>query len=106
MDVPRKGNVDRNLETLKVMRKAWETFPARGTWIEIPEVRNSPKTSLDVPRKGNVDRNDEILKNVALRLAATFPARGTWIEMKYMMIISCMETVDVPRKGNVDRNNF
>ena len=64
LDVPRKGNVDRNSERVKrTVDYAW-TFPARGTWIEIS---CSPCQILlsdrDVPRKGNVDRNKDIVKD-------------------------------------------
>ena len=34
-DVPRKGNVDRNSNTKVAADGKCETFPARGTWIEI-----------------------------------------------------------------------
>ena len=35
VDVPRKGNVDRNVMCDKCGRQTSRTFPARGTWIEI-----------------------------------------------------------------------
>ena len=35
IDVPRKGNVDRNGLTPPVAGWTQATFPARGTWIEI-----------------------------------------------------------------------
>ena len=34
-DVPRKGNVDRNVEMPETRLMDIATFPARGTWIEI-----------------------------------------------------------------------
>ena len=58
LDVPRKGNVDRNCrysrDKCNLNRR---TFPARGTWIEISCMRTRSSCSGDVPRKGNVDRN-------------------------------------------------
>ena len=56
-DVPRKGNVDRNIHASILRRHILWTFPARGTWIEIATFEIDPETGLDVPRKGNVDRN-------------------------------------------------
>ena len=35
LDVPRKGNVDRNSSTSALICQSARTFPARGTWIEI-----------------------------------------------------------------------
>ena len=35
VDVPRKGNVDRNTVCRIPMTSATQTFPARGTWIEM-----------------------------------------------------------------------
>ena len=35
LDVPRKGNVDRNVFPTMKEQIDRETFPARGTWIEI-----------------------------------------------------------------------
>ena len=35
VDVPRKGNVDRNMPDGDIVGGYGETFPARGTWIEI-----------------------------------------------------------------------
>ena len=58
LDVPRKGNVDRNRHI--------ETAAKDG--------------NLDVPRKGNVDRNMTDIQNTTSS-ARTFPARGTWIEI-------------------------
>ena len=51
LDVPRKGNVDRNVNVLRAAAEALATFPARGTWIEIirlsstscPTSRRSPQ---------------------------------------------------------------
>ena len=57
-DVPRKGNVDRNLAFPGALRRAGKTFPARGTWIEIGSPVGRPWVSRE-----------------------TFPARGTWIEI-------------------------
>ena len=81
VDVPRKGNVDRNA----------------GFLCEIEPLRQ------DVPRKGNVDRNilGASLSSVAQK---TFPARGTWIEIM-AKLLGALSTGDVPRKGNVDRND-
>ena len=36
-DVPRKGNVDRNKRNADECTRLGMTFPARGTWIEIPQ---------------------------------------------------------------------
>ena len=55
-----------------------ESFPARGTWIEI-----SVPSAL--PPEG----------------AASFPARGTWIEISDTGDIIHIHDV-VPREGNVD----
>ena len=79
MDVPRKGNVDRNNTMCPLFRNFGRTFPARGTWIEI-----HPRSYR---RRGQ----------------ATFPARGTWIEI-YSPGLNSYTRRDVPRKGNVDRN--
>ena len=57
LDVPRKGNVDRNQDM------------QRANYI-----------GRDVPRKGNVDRNLQTMDYETVQLW-TFPARGTWIEM-------------------------
>ena len=57
-DVPRKGNVDRNMLI----------------------ATNAPGIIGDVPRKGNVDRNCDHAYNTTF-IRMTFPARGTWIEM-------------------------
>ena len=56
-DVPRKGNVDRNFLRRGTEIPAKETFPARGTWIEMRKSGKEAATTWDVPRKGNVDRN-------------------------------------------------
>ena len=58
VDVPRKGNVDRNVTD------------------NLPTILQSG----DVPRKGNVDRNLACRARPWARLR-TFPARGTWIEI-------------------------
>ena len=79
-DVPRKGNVDRNIAPQHVAYSLSRTFPARGTWIEICSYQ------------GRLSGGDE-----------TFPARGTWIEIKYKNLLGSTRP-DVPRKGNVDRN--
>ena len=79
-DVPRKGNVDRNMQVLNCRVPLRLTFPARGTWIEILMSTHAPLSESDVPRKGNVDRNKEVQQD-AQTLLKTFPARGTWIEM-------------------------
>ena len=55
----------------------FESFPARGTWIEI--------------RAGSDGAAD----------AESFPARGTWIEMPSDAPAALASSV-VPRKGNVD----
>ena len=45
------------------------TFPARGTWIEILNVKlGFDGYNRDVPRKGNVDRNAKILVHELCRL--------------------------------------
>ena len=102
-DVPRKGNVDRNAAALLFLPLFLRTFPARGTWIEIPTLSlNLNKGGADVPRKGNVDRNG-LTENGDIESLVTFPARGTWIEI--IRAWNRRETrLDVPRKGNVDRN--
>ena len=101
------------------------TFPARGTWIEIPAITIRRLRRTDVPRKGNVDRNStadavsglyspdvprkgNVDRNVrragGARLGSlTFPARGTWIEM-FTRSAAGKPEIDVPHKGNVDRN--
>ena len=79
-DVPRKGNVDRNMRAREGSNPSFRTFPARGTWIEIPAITIRRLRRTDVPRKGNVDRN------------STADA------------VSGLYSPDVPRKGNVDRN--
>ena len=56
-DVPRKGNVDRNYDGRQPELERGETFPARGTWIEMLCAINADFKQADVPRKGNVDRN-------------------------------------------------
>ena len=57
LDVPRKGNVDRNEQYHHYTHILLVTFPARGTWIEILRTSSTPAAAIDVPRKGNVDRN-------------------------------------------------
>ena len=57
IDVPRKGNVDRNVEVAGTVVGKHRTFPARGTWIEM-------LSSLG-----------------GYAYQPTFPARGTWIEI-------------------------
>ena len=64
-DVPRKGNVDRNVSNREGLRGVAETFPARGTWIEITTRREvNTRRWHDVPRKGNVDRNGTLSPSV------------------------------------------
>ena len=53
------------------------SFPARGTWIEMPENQYDYTTS------------------------ESFPARGTWIEIN-PAAPPCKPIAVVPRKGNVD----
>ena len=124
-DVPRKGNVDRNLVRLRAWtmkpgtfpaRGTWIemlivtieiiiallTFPARGTWIEISPETTSSYIPSDVPRKGNVDRNVTHFERI-IEYNPTFPARGTWIEIRASRLRAQIRR-DVPRKGNVDRN--
>ena len=125
-DVPRKGNVDRNIRPATTRSRKAATFPARGTWIEISAFQVHQVSSWDVPRKGNVDRNSpssstswhqpatfpargtwiEMLRVMysLRRDSATFPARGTWIEIFADPAIKRRQAADVPRKGNVDRN--
>ena len=79
-DVPRKGNVDRNVEDGAHGHPERLTFPARGTWIEIYIRPSVLEPHHDVPRKGNVDRNPIMVK------------------------LTHWQNGDVPRKGNVDRN--
>ena len=57
-----------------------QTFPARGTWIEIDSRGCRQPCQRDVPRKGNVDRN-YLVHAPWSRSTKTFPARGTWIEI-------------------------
>ena len=102
-DVPRKGNVDRNKVGHAPRQAEWQTFPARGTWIEMRGVGELSGSPLDVPRKGNVDRNDKLVGMGALE-GSTFPARGTWIEITGRARRQVRLIPDVPRKGNVDRN--
>ena len=80
-DVPRKGNVDRNDTIRGGFAQILSTFPARGTWIEIPIYTTATRGGC-----------------------WTFPARGTWIEIPAITIRRLRRT-DVPRKGNVDRNS-
>ena len=56
------------------------TFPARGTWIEMPYFDIAATKAVDVPRKGNVDRNTGCVSRWTMEVR-TFPARGTWIEI-------------------------
>ena len=58
-DVPRKGNVDRNIDAIAADAAQY----------------------IDVPRKGNVDRNPAVPIPPTANMA-TFPARGTWIEIR------------------------
>ena len=103
-DVPRKGNVDRNVRQGGGGGWVDQTFPARGTWIEIRCVGRCGLARVDVPRKGNVDRNGRILSALHGRVG-TFPARGTWIEIRVGDVLR-LTFPDVPRKGNVDRNGL
>ena len=103
LDVPRKGNVDRNSLTFQLIFMPCPTFPARGTWIEIEPCRIAYSRRADVPRKGNVDRNFNFAFS-GLKGETTFPARGTWIEIVGGAKTDA-GTDDVPRKGNVDRNS-
>ena len=87
-----------------VVLTSFESYPARGTWMEmplpgVPEIqnhvvprtgyvdRNSMLTSYVVlaehvvPRTGYVDRNATAALAAATP-AASYPARGTWIEMQ------------------------
>ena len=57
-DVPRKGNVDRNITSGETPLVGDTTFPARGTWIEMSRCWSHYQSCY-----------------------MTFPARGTWIEM-------------------------
>ena len=63
-DVPRKGNVDRNVCDSVPSANISVTFPARGTWIEMRRRKPKILAWTDVPRKGNVDRNESISKIV------------------------------------------
>ena len=65
--------------------KRRETFPARGTWIEMMNLLYMLIRILDVPRKGNVDRNDKRGCG-KWQKPVTFPARGTWIEMNRLEV--------------------
>ena len=58
-DVPRKGNVDRNITAAALRALPRGTFPARGTWIEMLTSVSEETGLPDVPRKGNVDRNED-----------------------------------------------
>ena len=79
------------------------TFPARGTWIEIPPRRRRHISPVDVPRKGNVDRNErERLPTVPL---SDVPRKGNVDRNFYHKKGARSKNCDVPRKGNVDRNS-
>ena len=125
-DVPRKGNVDRNLG-INSPSRVFADVPRKGNVDRNETIRTDMGREVeDVPRKGNVDRNIAQDVEQAMQAAGTFPARGTWIEMRrnrrdkqdgtrtfpargtWIEIgkVKCQREsyTDVPRKGNVDRN--
>ena len=80
IDVPRKGNVDRNNFAYTRMARLQKDVPRKGNVDRNLAAVDELEASVDVPRKGNVDRN------IAWRISSivclkTFPARGTWIEI-------------------------
>ena len=102
-DVPRKGNVDRNIWDLPTFQPLDATFPARGTWIEIALVKMSVQCSWDVPRKGNVDRNETIRTDMGREVDV--PRKGN-VDRNSILASRSIWSSDVPRKGNVDRNDL
>ena len=55
--VPRTGYVDRNLPNLDSGPLGCPSYPARGTWIEMPPRSQQSQARFVVPRTGYVDRN-------------------------------------------------
>ena len=118
--VPRKGDVDRNIDagtlTANIIRSSpargtWieirstpvsgrqsSSSPARGTWIEIHPAQCTYHTSPVVPRKGDVDRNIKCALGLADRFLSS-PARGTWIEMRSTRTSKCRCGPSSPARG-------
>ena len=81
------------------------TFPARGTWIEMPMGMPAMEVSADVPRKGNVDRNRGTTVGFEM-MAGDVPRKGNVDRNIPAPSNGLQRPADVPRKGNVDRNFF
>ena len=95
--------MDRNIAPVIGGREAYQTFPARGTWIEIRPRANTVRGLFDVPRKGNVDRNLATSASDTL-YPVDVPRKGN-VDRNFDSIFNFLiDFNDVPRKGNVDRN--
>ena len=122
--VPRTGYVDRNVHEESRCLRPHESYPARGTWIEIRLAAHIGAGRAVVPRTGYVDRNNEenVWNELGFRsypargtwieisrhlghspLTKSYPARGTWIEILLDKVDALYNDV-VPRTGYVDRN--
>ena len=77
----------------------FESHPARGGWIEIPQWLCIYETTLSHPARGGWI--EIIYKTGALILSRSHPARGGWIEISATPPIQKKGAVP-PRKGWVD----
>ena len=76
--------------------------PARGTWIEMPELQKELHRYRVVPRKGDVDRNGVALQG--LHHGHDVPRKGDVDRNTAWCAYIGVERRVVPRKGDVDRN--
>ena len=74
VDVPRKGNVDRNLSSTASATKSFLTFPARGTWIEMPLLRRTHDRKGTFPGRGT--RKEILLGAVGVSIAPRRSPQG------------------------------
>ena len=101
--VPRKGDVDRNWQSIDDRDGIQVSSPARGTWIEISRTWGKITLCRVVPRKGDVDRNGWIISHGVAK--PVVPRKGD-VDRNASEQKPHGHTPVVPRKGDVDRNPY
>ena len=98
---PRKGDVDRNFCLSVFLCNFKRSSPARGTWIEMNSPLRTSVTVQVVPRKGDVDRNFAVYRQIpGIRVV---PRKGD-VDRNLHDGVAQLAPQVVPRKGDVDRN--
>ena len=95
--VPRKGDVDRNIPDSMSDPKTTGSSPARGTWIEMSYSRVNVFFWRSSPARGTwIEIN---IPSDKIEAIASSPARGTWIEISQNRSCRCPAGRSSPARG-------